>query len=55
MSLISALEEELDTIVETKLSYYYDHAHDEILPDIAERVYRDFAKWMVNEYRTQDE
>lgn len=53
-SLIEDIERELDSIVDAELLSYYSSAHNEMRNNIKERVYGDFAHWLVEMYEDRD-
>ena len=54
-NLLKGIVRELDGVVDVKLSYYYSSAHSEMRDEIEERVYEDFAHWLVEMYRNKDD
>ena len=53
-SLIEDIERELDSVVDAELMSYYSSAHTEMRDNIKERVYGDFAHWLVEMYGNKD-
>ncbi len=54
-NLIKDIVRELDKVIDAELSSYYSSAHTEMRDNIEERVYEDFAYWLVEMYRNKDD